>query len=307
MNLFGLVRHPRRESRAVPYVFVLPFFVVFAVVGLFPLVYTGWVSAHDWNLIIGQGEFVGFGNFSAALHDRLFWLALRNTLSIFVLAVVPQIVVALALAAALDRTLRNATFWRMGVLLPFVVMPVAVALIFGSMFADQYGLVNESLSWFGIGPVQWHTDVLASHIAIATMVDYRWTGYTALILLAGMQAIPRDYYEAATMDGAGPVRQFFYITLPSLRATLIFVVITATIGGLQIFDEPRLYDNRGLGGSDGQWLTLTLYLYNRGWTDLNFGQAAATAWLLFMLIALIAAVNLLVTGLIGGRKKRVRA
>jgi cellobiose transport system permease protein len=290
------------EPRATPYLFVLPFFVVFAIVGLFPLLYTGWVSVHDWNLILGKGGFVGLGNFREILNDRLFWIALRNSLSIFVIAVVPQIVVALAIAAALDRNLRRATLWRMGVLLPFVVMPVAVALIFGSMFGDQYGLVNQLLGKIGLGPIGWHSDVLASHVAIATMVDYRWTGYTALILLAGMQAIPRDYYEAATMDGANPVRQFFYITLPSLRATLIFVIITATIGGLQIFDEPRLYDNRGLGGSDGQWLTLTLYLYNSGWTNLDFGRAAATAWLLFLLIAVLAVINLGITSLVAGRE-----
>ena len=105
----------------------------------------------------------------------------------------------------------------------------------------------------------------------------------------------RDYYEAATVDGAGKVRQFFSITVPSLRPTLIFVIITSTIGGLQIFDEPRMYDQYGTGGPNSQWLTITLWLYNIGWGEWNFGRAAALAWILFIIILLIGVINLFVT------------
>ena len=103
-----------------------------------------------------------------------------------------------------------------------------------------------------------------------------------VVLLAVMQSIPRDYYEAAMIDGAGLVRQFFSITIPQLRPTLIFVIVTSTIGGLQIFDEPRMFDQFGQGGASGQWMTITIYLYNLGWGQLNFGRAAAVAWLLFL-------------------------
>ena len=108
----------------------------------------------------------------------------------------------------LDRNIRAKTFWRMGVLLPFVMAPVAVALIFSNMFGDNHGLVNNILADIGLGPIQWHTDPFWSHIAIATMVNFRWTGYNTLILLAAMQAVPREYYEAATVDGANAFRQF---------------------------------------------------------------------------------------------------
>jgi cellobiose transport system permease protein len=285
-------RWARWDVRYAPYLYIIPFFLLFAIVGVFPLLYTAWVSLNDWNLIGGSHGFTGFQNFADVLSERDFWLALRNTLSIFVIQVIPQLAMALLIAAVLDRRLRYSSLWRMGVLLPYIVMPVVVALIFGSMFADQYGLINSVIQSIGLPPVAWHTNVLASHVAIATMVDYRWTGYAALILLAGMQAIPRDYYEAATIDGAGAARQFFSITVPQLRGTLIFVIITATIGGLQIFDEPRLFDKTGTGGADSQWLTLTLYLYKLGWIDLDFGRAAAVAWLLFLLIVVIALLNL---------------
>ena len=149
---------------------------------------------------------------------------------------------ALVIAALLDANLRAKTFWRMGVLVPYVVAPVAVALIFGQMFADQSGLINQLLRDLGIPAVHWHAAVLPSHIAIATMVNFRWTGYNTLVLLAAMQAIPRDLYEAALIDGANRVRQFFSVTIPMLRPAIIFVIITSTIGGLQIFDEPRMFD-----------------------------------------------------------------
>ena len=285
----------RWDVKFSPYVFISPFFLVFGLVGLFPLVYTGWVSLHSWDLLGGEGKWTGLENFAFVLQQRQFWVALRNTMSIFLISAVPQLIVATAIAAALDTNLRNKTFWRMSVLLPFVVMPVAVTLIFGSMFGERYGLVNRTLADVGIGPIRWHTDPLASHIAIATMVNFRWTGYNALILLAGMQAIPRDLYEAATIDGATWVRRFFRITIPQLRPTIIFVIITATIGGLQIFDEPRLYDQNGLGGEDQQWMTMTIYLYKLGWGQLNFGRAAAVAWLLFVVIVAIGLINLALT------------
>ncbi|TME08306.1 MAG: sugar ABC transporter permease [Chloroflexi bacterium] len=285
----------RWDVKYSPYLFISPFFILFGLVGLFPLLYTGWVSLHAWDLLGGQGKWTGLDNFAFVLQQRQFWVALRNTLSIFLLSAVPQLIAATAIAAALDSNLRNKTFWRMSVLLPFVVMPVAVTLIFGSMFGERYGLVNRTLGDIGLGPIRWHTDPLSSHIAIATMVNFRWTGYNALILLAGMQAISRDLYEAATIDGAGWVSRFFRVTLPQLRPTIIFVIITATIGGLQIFDEPRLYDQNGLGGEDQQWMTMTIYLYKLGWPQLNFGRAAAVAWLLFLVIVAIGLINLAIT------------
>ena len=294
------------DARFSPYVYISPFFLLFAIFGIFPIAYTGWIALHDWSLIGGKGDFVGLENFTDVLTRGQFWIALRNTLSIFVIHMIPHLTISLALAAALDRKIRAATFWRMSVLLPFVVTPVAVVLIFNSLFADKSGLINGLLGKFGVDPVAWHVGVLPSHIAIATMVDFRVIGYSALIFLAGMQAISRDYYEAATVDGASPVRQFFSITIPQLRNTIIFVVVTSTIAGLQIFDQPRLYDTQGSGGSSDQWLTLSLYMYNLGWDELDFGRASAVAWLLFLIIVIISVLNLLVSRMIAsseGRRK----
>lgn len=288
-------RLSRWDLKVSPYLYISPFFIMFAIVGLFPIAFTAVISFMDWDLVRNSGEFIGFDQYLWILGQPQFWTALRNTFSIFVLSSVPQLVAAVFIAAMLDRNIRAKTFWRMGVLVPFVMAPVAVALIFSNMFGDNHGLVNNVITNLGMQPIPWHKDAFWSHIAIATMVNFRWTGYNTLILLAAMQAIPRDFYEAATVDGAGPVRQFFSITLPSLKPTLIFVIITSTIGGLQIFDEPRMYDQFGRGGAGQQWLTITLYLYDIGWGQWNFGRAAALAWILFLIILLIGLINLLVT------------
>lgn len=283
------------DVKASPYLYISPFFIVFAVVGLFPLLYTLYVSLHDWHLLKGQGDFVGLANFTSVMGDRFFWNSLFNTFSIFLLSAIPQLVVALFLAAVLDKNLRARTFWRMSVLLPYVVTPVAVALIFTNMFGEQYGLINNMLANLGVEPILWKTDTLPSHVAIATMVNWRWTGYNALILLAAMQAVPRDIYESASIDGAGPIRSFFSVTLPSIRPTMIFVVITSTIGGLQIFAEPRLFDAVTAGGSQRQFQTTVLYLWEMAFQRQNFGKASAIAWILFLIIVLVGIINFLIS------------
>ena len=284
------------DQKASPYAYISPFFLLFALVGLFPLVYTLYVAMHDWELLLGQGDYVGFANFSATLGDSLFWNSVVNTISIFVLGTVPQILGALLLAALLDQHLRARTLWRMGVLLPYVVTPVAVALIFASVFRNivDTSLANNILESVGMSPIDWKRERFASHVAIASMVNWRWTGYNALILLAAMQAVPRDLYEAAAIDGAGPVRRFFSVTIPSIRPTVIFVIVTATVYGLQIFAEPRLYDASnagGIGGAERQFQTTVLYIWEMAFFRQNFGKAAAVAWLLFLLIVSIGLVN----------------
>jgi cellobiose transport system permease protein len=299
------------DVKSAPYLYVAPFFLLFALVGLFPIIYTGWVSVHRWHLLRGDQGWFGLENYTFVLGQTRFWIAVRNTFSIFLLSSVPQLIAAVAIAAVLDANLRAKTFWRMGVLIPYVAAPIAVGLVFGQLFADQSGLINSLLTGWGLPAIGWHSDVIPSHIAIATMVNFRWTGYNTLILLAAMQAIPRELIEAAVVDGASRLRIFFSLTIPLLRPTIIFVILTSTIGGLQIFDEPRVFDGTGLGGNDRQWMTITMYLYELGWgSQLNLGRAAAVAWLLFGIIVVVALVNYAITRRIASSasapKKRVK-
>lgn len=293
----------RWDVKVSPYLYVSPFFIVFAIFGAFPLLFNIVVALHDWHRRAGMGDFVGFDNFAWVLQQPMFWRSLENTISIFLWGGIPQLILALLIAAVLDQNLRARTFWRMSVLIPFVVMPAATAMIFGQLFG-QFGVLVPNLHALGLfteSDSPFFQERILSHMAIGSMVVFRWTGYNALILLAAMQAVPREYYEAATVDGAGRVRQFFSVTIPSIRPTLIFVILTMTIGGLEIFDEARLFDgggtSGGAGGSDGQWTTVVLYLYNLGfgdWQD-RLGQAAAVGWILALIIFAISMLNLVIT------------
>ena len=233
------------------------------------------------------------------LGDKFFWNSIGNTISIFFLSAVPQLAAALLIAAVLDQNLKAKTFWRMSVLLPYVVTPVAVTLIFSSMFNEADGLANNLLNLIGVADIQWKHDVLPGHIAIATMVNWRWTGYNALILLAAMQAVPRDLHESGgDRRRRTPCAASSRSRIPSIRPTLIFVVITATIGGLQIFAEPRLFDVSnagGIGGANRQFQTTVLYLWEMAFFRRDFGEAAAIAWLLFLLIVVFGLLNFFIS------------
>lgn len=299
-----------------PYLYIAPFFLLFAVVGLFPLFYTAFIATRQYNTLTGDSGFAIcgatcgesgtaaslMGNFNWVVHQAAFWDALRNSFSIFLLSSVSQIIIALWLAWVLNANLKAKTFWRMGVLLPYIVAPSAAGIIFSQIFSDKMGALNVLLEQIGLNPIMWHGTPFWSHIAIATIVNFRWTGYNTLIFLAAMQAIPHELTEAAVVDGAGRLRTFFSVTLPLLRPTLIFVIITSTIGGLQIFDEPQMFHSgtSGYGGPNRQYLTVSTYLWNLGFNNVtigqpNLGRAAAVAWILFIIIVIIAILNFFLT------------
>jgi cellobiose transport system permease protein len=298
----------RWDTRFSPVLYVVPFFVVFGLVGVYPMVYSAYLSFFSWPRFGPEhGPWVGLANYVHVIGDPVFHKAFWNTVGIFLLSSVPQVVIATVIAAMLDTPLRGRTWWRMSVLLPFVVAPAATALIFGSLFADQSGLVNEVLRAIGLPAISWHSDRLASWTAIASMVNYRWTGYNTLIILAALQAIPRQLYEAAAIDGARPLQQFFHVTLPSIRPTMLFVIITSTIGGMQIFTEPRLFDTnlQFQGGADYQYQTLTMYVFNTSNSGTDpYPRAAAATWIIVVIIVGIAALNYLVTRRVQGRGER---
>jgi cellobiose transport system permease protein len=186
----------------------------------------------------------------------------------------------------------------MGMLLPNVASVVAVAVIFSTLFGRDFGLVNWVLESLGAGRVDWQAGTASSHVAIAAMVAWKWTGYNALIYLAAMQAVPREVYEAAHLDGASRMQQLFHVTVPMIRPTVVFTVIVSTIYGLQIFAEPQLFGGGGpngvTGGASRQFQTLTLYLYEHGFNrGFEFGYASAVAWTMFAVICVVALLNYL--------------
>jgi cellobiose transport system permease protein len=278
-----------------PYAYIAPFFTLFAAFGLFPLIYTAFVSLYRVELQTpGDMQWRGLGNYTALLSDDYFWLSLRNTFTIGVLSTVPQLVMALGLAHLLNYKLRGRTFLRTAMLLPYATSVAAATLVFAQLFGHDYGLVNYVLGLVGIGPIDWQTGTVASQVAVSTIVIWRWTGYNALIYLAGMQSIPAELYEAAEMDGASRWRQFFHVTLPGLRPTIVFTVVVSTIGATQLFGEPLLFEGSISGGISHQYQTLGLYMYEQGWGFFHLGRAAAVAWVMFLLILVLVGLNALI-------------
>jgi cellobiose transport system permease protein len=286
------------DERYSGYVYIAPFFIIFGIFGIFPILYTAFVSLHDWH-IIGSHSWIGLDNYSTLFGDPRFWTALRNTASIWALSTIPQLCLALFLAHVLHhRYLRGKNFFRMALLVPNVTSVVAVAIVFESIFGFHFGIVNSTLDLIGLDRINWQAGVLTSHVAIASMIMWRWTGYNALIYLAGMQAIPSELYEAAAIDGANRWQQFRHVTIPMLRPTIIFTAIISTIYGLQVFAEPLLFaqsESNITGGAARQFSTLTLFMYEQSFRSFKLGYGSAIAWILFLVIVVAALINLTIT------------
>ncbi|MFD5567233.1 carbohydrate ABC transporter permease [Streptomyces cadmiisoli] len=293
-----LSRRWQRDVRWSPYAFVSPFFLLFLAFGLFPLVYTGWASLHQVELTAPTDmNWVGLRNYTRIFDDDFFWNAARNTLTIGVISTVPQLLMALGLAHILNYRLRASTFYRVAMLAPYATSIAAASLVFVLLFGRDYGMINWGLGAVGIDNIDWQNDKWPSQIAVSTIVIWRWTGYNALIYLAAMQAIPQDLYESAALDGANRWQQFFHVTLPALRPTILFTVVVSTIGASQLFGEPLLFDaNKGAsGGSQHQFQTLGLYLYEQGWVNQHLGRASAIAWTMFLILIVIGIVNYVIS------------
>ena len=286
------------RDRLAPYAYIAPFFVIFGVFGLFPFAFTFYVALFDWNPI-GDQVFIGADNFTRMFADPRFWNAAGNTVSIWALSTVPQLLLALVLAHVLNHArLRFALFFRMSVLVPYITSVAATAIVFAQLFDRDYGLLNWLLGLVGVEPVDFVQSTWGSHVLIATMVTWRWFGYTTLLYLASLQSVPRAVFEAAAIDGAGPWQRFRHITVPSLRPVIIFTVVTSTIGGLQIFTEPLLIASGAplTCGAVRQCQTLTLFLYEQGFGQFEFGYGSAIGVALFAMVVVIAAVNYLLAG-----------
>ncbi|SHM97929.1 carbohydrate ABC transporter permease [Gracilibacillus kekensis] len=279
------------------YIYISPFFILFGIFGLFPILFSFYLGFQKWNGL-GEMEYVGLQNFEWILTDQIFWTSLSNTLIMWVLGTIPQLIIGIILAYALNSALiKMKSLFRVAIFMPYVTSTVAVAIVFGIMFNNQdFGLFNVILGWLGFDPVSWGTSWWGVKIAISTMVFWRWVGYNTIIYLAGLQAIPNELYEAAQIDGATIRQKIQYITIPMLRPIIILTVFTSTIGALQLFTEPLIYIGRSFRE---EGITVVLYLYREAFTNLSFGPASAAAIILFIIIIIISSINVFIANRIG--------
>jgi len=281
----------RLSPRWAPYVFLSPFLALFAVFGVFPLLFSFYLAFQSWEPTGGMQamEYVGLANFVFALKDEWFWKALGNTAWLALASGAPQHLVAIPLAVFIHTSFRRLRDGIIGAyFLPYITSMVAIAIMFSAMFSTDYGLINATLrGLIGIENVDWMGKAENVKPAIALIVFWRYVGFNVVLYLAALQTIPKDLYEAATMDGASRWQQFWCITLPSLRPMIYFGVTLSVIGGLQLFEEPFILTAVVKGGPDQAGMTSAVYLYRMAFDFNDFGGASAMSWLLFIVVGLL--------------------
>lgn len=286
----GVARRGLSGSRlwetTAPYVFISPFYTLFAVFGAFPIGFSLYISFFEWKGL-RVGGFLGLGNYAVLLADPQFHLALVNT-AILGLAYVPaMLVLSLSFAAALNRPLRLRGLYRTGYFLPVVTSLVVVGILFQFFFASSYSPVNAFLGLFGVPPKSWLSEVWFVKPAIVIMLLWRWVGFNMMIMLAGLQTIPEELYEAGRIDGASPIQAFLNLTVPLMVRVIAFSAILATIGMFNLFDEVYVLAGSS-GGIQQSGLVTGLLIYRTAFETFKFGYAAAIAYAVAAVIVVLS-------------------
>jgi multiple sugar transport system permease protein len=282
---------------SVPYLFLSPFFLLFGIFGIFPIVFSFVLMFQQWDPVQGMGamQFVGLENIRFTLEDPWVWKSLGNTFWLAIASGLPQHLVAVPLAYLINEKLQGSRNALMGAyFLPYITSTVAIAMMFTTLFSTDYGLVNALLEALQQWPLpswlipQEHIDWLGTpetvKPVIALVVFWRYLGFNLILYVAALQSIPRELYEAARMDGAREWRIFWSITLPHLRPMMMFSMTLSVIGGLQLFEEPFILTG-GKGGVEQAGMTTAMYMYRTAFEFNDFGLASAMSWLLFLMIA----------------------
>lgn len=295
-----------QARKAAPYLFIAPFFLLFLVFGAFPLLFSIWLSLHQWDPAAGLSamRWVGLDNYSYAATDPWFHKSLYNTLWFALVSGIPQHLVALPLAYFIHTKLKRSRNLVVGAyFVPYITSSVAIALIFSTLFSKDYGVINAffaelvrvpllgTLVPYDVKqPIDWLGDAVTTKPAVAFVVFWRFLGWNLVLYLSALQVIDKDLYEAATLDGARPWQQFRFITLPLLRPMMFFAVTLSIIGNLQLFEEPFILVDSEKGVSQSV-MTTAIFMYRMAFSDGDFGTASAVSWLLFFVIALLTWLN----------------
>lgn len=278
------------------YLFSIPFILAFLIFSMYPTFYTfilGFTDCqgagnNDWHILSGDL----FQNFTKVLHNGTFKTSMKNTVVIWLLNFVPQITLAMVLTAwftARRISVKGQGFFKVVFYMPNIITAATIAILFSTLFAYPVGAVNDFLVSTGIRDTAYYFDnhKWAVKLLIAFIQFWTWYGYTMIILISGVLGISPDIYEAADIDGANGVQTFFMITIPNLKTILLYTLVTSLIGGLNMFDIPKIYLN---GGPDNASITANVFIYNKAFTGKNqYNQAAAASMIMFAIIAVCSA------------------
>jgi multiple sugar transport system permease protein len=303
----GSDERPNTKKAAGPgiwtFIFLFPALSILAVFLFLPVIASFLMSLTNYDLYSlaswPEMRVVGLANYGKILADPRFWKSVCNTFAFVIVGGPITIITALAAALTIEKMTRMRAMYLLGFFLPVVTTLVAVAIVWKWIYHPRFGLLNAFLMMFSMSPRDWLSNPQTALPALIGMAVWKNFGYTMIILLSGLQAIPKSYYEAAELDGAGLISRFREITIPLLKPTLFLVTILTTIGYLQFFAEPYVMTQ---GGPVDSTLSVVLYLYQKGFKFYLMGEAAATSFILFFLIFAISIGQILL-----GRKSEGQA
>jgi ABC-type sugar transport system permease subunit len=270
-----------------PLLFISPFFILFAVFNVYPILYSFWLSLHDWPGL-GPMDFIGAANYVELSHDPIFWNSMLNSVLLFFIYVPLMTFLAVVLAAVLNAGfLKLQGLWRALIFMPNITSMVAAGYTFRLILDKDSGALNHALAILHVSAVPWLDDAWWARISLGLLMIWAWLGYNTVIMLAGLQTIPKELVEAAKVDGATAVQAFRRITVPLLRPVILFSLTLSIIGTFSMFTEPYILTR---GGPINATQTPVIEIFNSTFTDLRFGYAAAESYVYF---AIIVAITLL--------------
>lgn len=285
-------------KKTAPFVFLLPFFLLSLVFTFIPMIYSFFISFQKMSFLnLSKSKFVALDNYKKVLEDEVFLKAIVNNLKLILIVVPILIAVSLLLAVLLNSKMKCRGFFRSAFYLPYVVTPIAIGVISVQLFSKNGMLVNF-LENFGIEPISWHTAMPYAIWLVVIVIIWTQMGFFMMLYLNGLSAIPKDYYEAARIDGAGKIQQFWYITKPQLNATTYLVLFMCFLSIFQIFDQPYVISTTGgaTAGSPGDGtLTMVMYIYNMAFRYREMGQASAAAFIVFLIIFMTSLIQSIVS------------
>jgi lactose/L-arabinose transport system permease protein len=267
-----------------PFLFISPFFVLFAIFNVYPIAFSFWLSLHDWPGL-GAMDFVGLANYVELSHDSIFWNSMLNAALLFFIYVPLMTALAVVLAAVLNsRFLTLQGLWRALIFLPNITSMVAAGYTFRLILDKDSGALDHALAYLHIAAVPWLDDVWWSRVSLGLLMVWAWLGYNTVIMLGGLQTIPSELLEAAKVDGANAIQAFWRVTVPLLRPVIIFAVTISIIGTFSMFTEPYILTR---GGPIRATETPVIEIFNTTFQDLRFGYAAAESYVYFAIIVVI--------------------
>lgn len=275
------------------YLYIAPFFIVFLVFSLFPILYSFVLSFCDMDALSGRLSYIGLRNYQRMIESGYFFQSIGNTVLIWIMSIIPQLTIAFILALILsNKWFRGRFLLRNIYYFPNLVTPVTIGLLFGAMFSYPGGAINNIISALGLEAVDFQNNQMLARVVIAIAICWKNFGFNIIYFTAGINSISEDVLEAAQVDGASNWQKTTKITLPLMRPILIYVLVTSIIGGLQIFDESHLVFKSVPGDAT---VTMVKYLYDSAFMRFQFGYAAAVAYGIFVIIAIASLFSLLVT------------